>query len=87
MNEFIDYSPSLESYWRSVILFGKNSASYKFSLGKSLLDLVSKEKTFISLEELAVRTSTRMTDKGIPVVANFSMCVVNTTMAQLLRAN
>jgi len=54
MNRFIDYSPSLESYWRSVILFGKNSASYKFSLGKSLLDLVSKEKTFISLEELAV---------------------------------
>ena len=34
---FQEAEPSLESYWRSVILFGRNVASYKFALAKSLL--------------------------------------------------
>lgn len=46
--------PCLESYWRSIILFGKNVASYKFALGKSLLELAEKQQTIITLEELAV---------------------------------
>jgi len=46
--------PSLESQWRAIILFGKNSATYKFAFAKSLLGLVEKEKTKISLEELAI---------------------------------
>lgn len=46
--------PSLDSYWRSIILFGKNSASYKFALAKSLLDIVPTGKSEISLEELAL---------------------------------
>lgn len=46
--------PSLESQWRAIILFGKNSATYKFAFAKSLLTLVEKEKTRISLEELAI---------------------------------
>jgi len=46
--------PSLESQWRAIILFGKNSATYKFAFAKSLLELVEKEKTKISLEELAI---------------------------------
>lgn len=45
---------TLESQWRAIILFGRNSATYKFAFAKSLLDLVSKEKTSVSLEELAV---------------------------------
>ena len=45
---------SLDSYWRSIILFGKNSASYKFALAKSLLEIVPTGKTEISLEELAL---------------------------------
>ena len=32
-------SPSLDSYWRSIILFGRNVASYKFALAKSLLEI------------------------------------------------
>lgn len=46
--------PSLESQWRAIILFGKNSATYKFALAKSLLGLIEREKTKISLEELAI---------------------------------
>lgn len=44
---------SLETQWRSIILFGKNSASYKFAFAKALLDIVSEEKTSISLQELS----------------------------------
>jgi hypothetical protein len=46
--------PSIESQWRAIILFGKNSATYKFAFAKSLLELVEKEKTRISLAELAI---------------------------------
>ena len=46
--------PSIESQWRAIILFGRNVASYKFAFAHSLLELSSKEKTFITLEELAV---------------------------------
>lgn len=46
--------PSIESQWRSIILFGKNSATYKFAFAKSLLELVENEKTRISLTELAI---------------------------------
>ncbi|WP_313375339.1 HNH endonuclease domain-containing protein [Chishuiella sp.] len=44
---------SLESQWRAIILFGKNSATYKFAFGKALLNLVSKENNSISLNELS----------------------------------
>jgi hypothetical protein len=46
--------PSLESQWRAIILFGKNSATYKFAFAKSLLGLIKKEKTKITLDELAI---------------------------------
>jgi hypothetical protein len=46
--------PSLESQWRAIILFGKNSATYKFAFAKSLLGLIEQEKTKITLEELAI---------------------------------
>ena len=36
---FIDHNPSLETYWRSIILLGRNVASYKFSLAKTLLEI------------------------------------------------
>ncbi len=46
--------PSLESQWRAIILFGKNSATYKFAFAKSLLGLIEQERTKISLEELSI---------------------------------
>jgi 5-methylcytosine-specific restriction endonuclease McrA len=51
---FIDTQPTREDYWRSIVLFGRNVASYKFALAKSLLELASSEPTFIRLEDLAV---------------------------------
>lgn len=45
---------SLESQWRAIILFGKNSATYKFAFAKSLLGLIEKGITKVSLEQLAI---------------------------------
>ena len=44
---------SLESQWRALILFGKNSATYKFAFAKALLELIDKETTTISLAQVA----------------------------------
>jgi hypothetical protein len=51
---FVDANPTREDYWRSVILFGRNVASYKFALAKSLLELATDEPNFIRLDQLAV---------------------------------
>ena len=53
MTNFQVNDPSLESQWRAIILFGKNSATYKFAFAKSLLQLVDKETTKINLSELS----------------------------------
>jgi hypothetical protein len=59
---FRQNDPSLESQWRAIILFGKNSATYKFSFAKSLLEFVEKGQTRISLNELAVPFSKHITE-------------------------
>jgi hypothetical protein len=46
--------PSIESQWRALILFGKNSATYKFAFAKSLLGLIEEQKSKISLADLAI---------------------------------
>ncbi len=51
---FIDAHPTREDYWRAIVLFGRNVASYKFALAKSLLEFANKESTFVPLSELAV---------------------------------
>jgi hypothetical protein len=51
--QFTEVQPTLENYWRAVILFGRNVASYKFALGHSLLELASQGKEVITLEELS----------------------------------
>jgi 5-methylcytosine-specific restriction endonuclease McrA len=53
MAEFEDRAPSLDNYWRAIVLFGQNVASYKFALAASLLELAETGKEFVSLEELA----------------------------------
>ena len=52
-DEFLQYSPTLDNYWRSIILFGRNVASYKFALAKSLLEFKERGNDLITLEELA----------------------------------
>ncbi len=53
MTEFLGIEPTLEDYWRAIILFGKNVACYKLALGKALLEIAPQEKTVITLDELA----------------------------------
>jgi len=51
---FLSLNPSREDYWRSVVLFGLNSASFKFALAKSLLEFAPSTQSFVRLDELAV---------------------------------
>ena len=62
MVQFLINDPSLESQWRALILFGKNTATYKLAFAKSLLELVEKETTSITLKELAVPFSRNITE-------------------------
>ena len=57
MTVFYENDPSLQSYWRSIVLYGKNSASYKFALAKSLMDLKGQPNDLIKLEDLAISFS------------------------------
>ena len=50
---FQENDVSIESQWRALILFGKNSATYKFAFGKALLDLIDEETNSVSLNEVA----------------------------------
>ena len=42
-----------EDFWRALILFGKNSSTYKMALGKCLLSYSQQSKDKISLDDLA----------------------------------
>ena len=50
---FISKHPQLEDYWRGIVLFGRNVASYKFALAKSLLELRPSSSQLLKLEDLA----------------------------------
>lgn len=54
MTHFLDVQPSIENHWRALILFGRNVASYIFSLGKALLELRAAPGDLVTLEELAL---------------------------------
>lgn len=62
MTEFHLIEPTLENYYRGIILFGANVASYKFALGKSLLELAGNSDDLISIEELADHFSSHVAD-------------------------
>jgi len=53
LSEFYEIEPTLENYWRSIILFGRNVASYKFALAKALFDLKAAPNDLIKMDELA----------------------------------
>lgn len=59
---FVHSQPSDLAWWRGIILFGQNSASYKFALGKSLLSLAQEGRTRLTLDELAVPFSRHICD-------------------------
>src|SRR5438128_565831 len=62
MGIFTETATNNESYWRSIILFGRNVASYKFALASSLLELASKEAEFVRMEDLAVPFATKIAE-------------------------
>ncbi len=53
MTDFLAKAPTLDANWRAVVLFGRNVASYKFALAKTLLGLADRANERVSLEELA----------------------------------
>lgn len=62
LSKFYEIEPSVENYWRAIILFGRNTASYKFALAKSLFDLHSQDKSTVSFEDLAVPYSYHLSE-------------------------
>ena len=50
---FRDPNLTEETYWRSIILLGHNTASYKFALGKTLLE-ENFSSTNVKIEDLAL---------------------------------
>lgn len=56
---FTEEIPSTDSYWRAIILFGRNVASYKFALGGALLE-VGGGSELVTLEALALPFATRV---------------------------
>jgi hypothetical protein len=57
---FIHYDPRPEDYWRGIIMFGRNVATYKFALGRALLDLRPAAGQLVTLEELAIPFSAHL---------------------------
>ncbi|MFH1726861.1 MAG: HNH endonuclease [Pseudomonadota bacterium] len=53
MSKFYLIENSLDNYWRAIILFGRNVASYKFALAKALLEMGKIENDLVTLEKLA----------------------------------
>jgi hypothetical protein len=51
--KFYEIDPSLENYWRAILLFGRNTASYKFALAKALYEIPKNKSTLIKLDILA----------------------------------
>ena len=54
LTDFLAKAPTLDANWRAVVLFGRNVASYKFALAKTLLGLAGRADDRVPLEDLAV---------------------------------
>lgn len=59
---FISQSPELEDYWRGIILFGRNVASYKFALARSLLEISPSSGELLKIEDLAPSFARHITE-------------------------
>lgn len=53
MTPFLAVQPTLENHFRALILFGRNVATYKFALGKALLELSGRPDDLVRMDELA----------------------------------
>lgn len=50
---FREYQVTREDHWRSIVLFGRNVATYKFALAQALIQLSDRQSDIITLAELA----------------------------------
>ena len=75
-------SPSLNEIWRSIVLRGKNVASYKFALAESLLEFAKTGKTFVTIEELSVPFSNAICRH----ISNAEKQITRTTPGKFLNA-
>jgi len=57
---FLKSSLRPEDYWRAIVLYGRNVASYKFALARTLLDIKPRSGQIVKLEELAVPFSSHI---------------------------
>ena len=62
MSVFYEVEPTVENYWRAIILFGRNAASYKFALAKAMYEFKDSPTDLISLERLAEPFSRHLCD-------------------------
>lgn len=53
IQQYLQAGSQDKSNWRSIILFGKNAASYKFALAQAIIDLAKQGRDSVTLEELA----------------------------------
>ena len=59
-NPFLAYRHRPADYWRGIILFGRNVATYKFALGRALLELQPEAGQLVTLQELAAPFSAHL---------------------------
>lgn len=62
LHDYLTTGPEAETDLRSVVLFGRNTASYKFALAESLFDLAKNGHQSVSLEELAEPYTSHMVE-------------------------
>lgn len=62
IGRFISTGPSGHNFFRGVVLFGANTASYKFALASSLLELADGKRETVSLADLAVPYAAHLCD-------------------------
>ena len=91
---FVDVEPTLENYWRAIILFGKNTASYKFALAKSLINVsLDRKSDLITLDDLALPYALQSNTLNIVLnnlllkPVNLSKLAKNITKAKLTKIN
>lgn len=58
---FVDHNPTLETYWRAIIILGKNTACYKFAFADSLLQSENIKNEF-RLHDLALPYALKICD-------------------------
>lgn len=52
-SEFYSRDPNVEDYWRGIVLFGRNVASYKFALAKTLIEIKPDAGELLKLSDIA----------------------------------